>query len=80
MGVGRGAIVVEDSDLTRFERARVIGARSFQISMGAPPLIKTEDLDMPSWDPIKIAKAEYEKGLIPITVVREAREADKKKK
>lgn len=55
-------------ELTRFERARIIGARAFQISMGAPPLIKTSEDD--KWDPIKIAREEFEKDLIPITVVR----------
>lgn len=53
---------------TRFEKARIIGARSLQLSMGAPPLIELpEDLI----DPIDIAIKEYEKGVIPISVIRE---------
>lgn len=53
--------------LTRFEVARIIGARSLQISMGAPLLI----LSMRSEpDPLDIAYAEYQKGIIPITVRR----------
>ncbi len=53
---------------TRFEKARIIGARALQISMGAPILIGVpEDL----LDPVKIAMIEYEKGVIPITVLRE---------
>ncbi|MEM7819726.1 MAG: DNA-directed RNA polymerase subunit K [Candidatus Aenigmatarchaeota archaeon] len=52
-------------DLTRFERTRIISARALQISMGAPVLIKT-DLD----DPKEIAKLEFERGILPITVKR----------
>lgn len=52
---------------TRFERARIIGARGLQISMGAPVLLKVPD-DM--IDPIDIATMEYEKGMLPISVKR----------
>lgn len=52
---------------TRFEKARIIGARALQIAMGAPVLIKTEKKD-----PIEIAIEEFEKGVIPITVKRRA--------
>lgn len=52
---------------TRFEKARIIGARALQISYGAPVLVDYPD-DM--IDPIDIALLEYEAGLIPITVVR----------
>jgi len=54
---------------TRFERARIIGARALQISMGSPIL-----LEVPKGvvDPIEIAGLEFEKGVIPITVRREA--------
>ncbi|MCS7130994.1 MAG: DNA-directed RNA polymerase subunit K [Archaeoglobaceae archaeon] len=50
---------------TRFEKARIIGARALQISMGAPVLINTDKTD-----PIEIALEEFEKGAIPITVKR----------
>ena len=52
---------------TRFEKARIIGARALQISYGAPVLI---DYPEDMLDPIDIAMLEYEKNLIPITVVR----------
>ena len=52
---------------TRFERARIIGARALQISMGAPILIQTEKSD-----PIDIAIQELEQGVIPITVKRKS--------
>ncbi len=53
---------------TRFERARIIGARALQIAMGAPILIKVpRDLV----DPVDISELEFEKSVIPITVRRE---------
>jgi DNA-directed RNA polymerase subunit K len=52
---------------TRFEKARIIGARGLQISMGAPVLIEVPK-DM--IDPIDIATLEFDKGLLPITVKR----------
>jgi DNA-directed RNA polymerase subunit K len=53
---------------TRFEKARIIGARALQISMGAPTLLEVPS-DMV--DPIRIAELEFEKGVIPVTVKRE---------
>ena len=55
--------VVEE--LTRYERARIIGARALQISMGAPTLIESNTAD-----PIDIAIDELKKGVIPITIKR----------
>lgn len=54
---------------TRFERARIIGARALQISMGAPILIDLKDEGI--IDPIEIAIREYDMGAIPMTVKRE---------
>ncbi|HIJ00592.1 MAG: DNA-directed polymerase subunit [Candidatus Methanomethylophilaceae archaeon] len=53
---------------TRFEKARIIGARALQISFGAPVLV---DYPEAMIDPIDIAMLEFEHDLIPITVVRE---------
>jgi len=50
---------------TRYERARIIGARALQISMGAPVLLEDD-----SGEPIDIADRELEAGIIPITVKR----------
>ncbi|MEN6611540.1 MAG: DNA-directed RNA polymerase subunit K [Methanoregulaceae archaeon] len=50
---------------TRYEKARIIGARALQISMGAPLLVKTARID-----PLQIALEEYEMDRIPITVKR----------
>ena len=52
---------------TRFEKARIIGARALQISMGAPSLIKIpKDVIFP----IDIAMLEFKEDAIPITVKR----------
>ena len=53
--------------LTRFEKARIIGARALQLSMGAPSLIKSLENFL---DTIIIAIKELEAGVIPITVRR----------
>ena len=51
--------------LTRFEKTRIISARALQISMGAPVLIKAA-----SSDPKAIARMEFEKDVLPITIRR----------
>jgi DNA-directed RNA polymerase subunit K len=53
---------------TRFERARIIGARALQITMGAPVLFKVSKKLI---DPVKIAEMEFQKGILPISVLRE---------
>ncbi len=52
---------------TRFERARIIGARALQISMGAPILV---DVPKGMIDPVDISMLEFSKDLIPMTVRR----------
>jgi len=54
---------VMSMEYTRFEKARIIGARALQIARGAPVAIKTDVKD-----PIKIAELEFEKGVIPIDI------------
>jgi DNA-directed RNA polymerase subunit K len=58
--------------LTRFEKARIIGARALQISQGAPFYIdlKEKDLEKIGYNPIEIAKLEFANDLIPMTVKR----------
>jgi DNA-directed RNA polymerase I, II, and III subunit RPABC2 len=53
--------------LTRFERARIVGARSLQIAMGAPILVETPES---SASPIDIALQELDIGILPITIRR----------
>lgn len=58
---------IMESKYTRFEKARIIGARSLQISYGAPVLV---DYPETMLDPIDIAMLEYKADMIPITVVK----------
>jgi len=51
--------------LTRFEVARLIGARSLQIALGAPVLTKTKETD-----PLKVSKQEFKEKIVPITIKR----------
>ena len=51
------------TEYTRYEKARIIGARALQISRGAPVMIKTD-----TNDPIEIAEQEFEQNVIPIDV------------
>lgn len=51
------------NNYTRYERARIIGARSLQIAMGAPVFVEAGDED-----PRIIAERELEQGKLPITV------------
>ncbi|MDD2614468.1 MAG: DNA-directed RNA polymerase subunit K [Methanosarcina sp.] len=51
---------------TRFERARIVGARALQIAMGAPILVEDDG----RLDPLGVAIEELKAGVIPITVKR----------
>lgn len=53
-------------DYTRFERARLLGARALQIALGAPPLIDIEG----AFDPLQLAWQELEAAQLPIRVQR----------
>ncbi|MGO9643689.1 MAG: DNA-directed RNA polymerase subunit K [Candidatus Bathyarchaeia archaeon] len=53
--------------LTRFERARIVGARALQISMGAPVLL---DLSEATMSPIQIGELELQEGVLPISIRR----------
>jgi len=59
-------------DYNKYERARIVGARALQISMGAPFLVKisNKDLEKMRFDPVSIALLELSKGVIPIDVKR----------
>jgi len=60
-------IVIGPPKLTRFEKARVVGARALQVSMGAPVLLDATDASM---SPIDIALLELEEGVLPISIRR----------
>ncbi len=52
--------------LTRFEKARIVGSRSLQIAMGAPPFVPIEGYR----SPIEIATAELEEDALPLSIRR----------
>ena len=57
---------------TKYEKARMVGSRALQLSMGAPFLVKltAEELIKMRYDPLEIALMEYEQGVLPITIKR----------
>ncbi len=56
---------------TKFEKTRIISARTLQISQGSPVLVK---VPKNVTEPIEIAKLEWEAGVIPIDIKKETRE------
>ena len=63
---------MEELEFTKYERARILGARALQIAMNAPLLIKIneEDLEKIKYDALKIAEIELESGVLPISIKR----------
>ena len=63
---------MEKVEFTKYERARILGARALQIAMNAPTLVKIskEDLERIRYDPLKIAEAELDSGILPISIKR----------
>jgi len=60
-------IIIGPNRLTRFEKARITGARSLQLSLGAPILTK---IPAELTDTIMIARYELEKKTLPISIRR----------
>jgi len=60
-------VLIGPRKLTRFERARIIGARALQVSLGAPILVELPDSMS---DPIDISLAELEGNVLPMTLRR----------
>lgn len=50
-------------EYTKYERARILGARSLQIAMGAPTFVESDERR-----PLELARKELEEGKLPITV------------
>ncbi len=63
----KGKITIGPPRLTRFEKARIMGARALQLSLGAPPFITIPKDARISLD---ISMEELEKRVIPITIRR----------
>ena len=57
---------------TRYEIARILGARSLQLAMDAPVLLKLskEEWDQLNYDSLRIAEKEFDSEVLPITVRR----------
>ena len=53
--------------MTKYERARILGLRAQQISMGAPVTVRVEDGET---DPLEIARKELREQKIPLTIRR----------
>lgn len=52
--------------LNKFEKARIVGTRSMQLSNNAPPLLDIGN----ELDPVKIALMEYNAGLLQLYIIR----------
>ena len=64
--------MVDQKEFSKYEKARIIGARGLQISMDAPLLVnmKEADLEGINYDPLRIAERELDDGVLPISVNR----------
>ena len=61
-----------EKKFTRYEIARILGARSLQLAMDAPILVKLskEEEDKINYDTLRIAEKEFDAEVLPITVLR----------
>ena len=62
-----GKVLMGPPTLTRFEKARIMGARALQLSLGAPPFI---DIPVSAATSLDISMKELEERVIPITIRR----------
>jgi len=65
--VNGGQIVTGPPTLTRFERARIMGARALQLSLGAPVFI---EIPKNATTSLEIAMEELKQRVIPIVIKR----------
>jgi len=63
---------MEQQKFSKYEIARILGARALQIAMDAPLLIKIskEKLEEMQYDSIRIAEYEFTEGVLPISINR----------
>ncbi len=61
---------MDAKQFTKYETARILGARALQIAMNAPLLIKItpEDLEKINYDSLKIAEIELNSNILPISI------------
>ena len=57
---------MDNMPFSKYERARLIGARALQLAFGAPPLMEVDG----KMSPMSIALKEMESGIIPLVVMR----------
>ena len=64
--------MVNHESFTKYERARILGARALQVAMNAPILVKINktDLEKINFDALKIAEIEFSSDVLPISVDR----------
>ena len=64
--------MAEKPEFSKYEKARILGARGLQIAMDAPVLKKMDEkeLEALNFDPLRIAEKELESGVLPISVKR----------
>ncbi len=62
--------VPSHTEFTKYETARILGARALQIAMNAPLLVKIseEDLEKIKYDALKIAEIELNSDALPISI------------
>ena len=72
---------MENINFTKYEKARILGARALQIAMNAPLLIKInqKDLEEIKFDTLKIAEIEFDSGILPISIKKPFPQKKKKK-
>ncbi len=74
MTITEEKVTVGPPKITRFEKARIVGARSLQISMGAPILLELDESLSSGGtglnSPIEIALKELAEGILPMTIRR----------
>jgi len=63
----KGKVTIGPPTLTKYEKARIMGARALQLSLGAPPFIPIPKTARISLD---ISMEELEQRVIPITIRR----------
>ncbi|MEK6758090.1 MAG: DNA-directed RNA polymerase subunit K [Nanoarchaeota archaeon] len=61
---------MKSDQFSKYETARILGARALQIAMNAPLLIKIsqEDLEKVNYDALKIAEIELKSDILPISI------------
>jgi len=65
-------VVEKSEEFTKFEISRMIGSRALQLALGAPFILKLskKELEQVRFNPLEIAKREFEEGVLPITIRR----------